>query len=193
MAQLRDDVEAGLPLTESREGRGSDVADAAVTECFTEGRGGRSGQLTQLAQHGRRVPAEGVIGMLQPLRQQRDDPRRVFAEVIVLPKQVANLSVDNANLTMKAGAEAFVTVKVQRLFEYTDAFKVELVVPPNAKALSVENPTIAPGANEAKLKLKVAPGTPPMNVQNLVLKATAVVNGNVNLEHETKINVNIVK
>ena len=46
---------------------------------------------------------------------------------------------------------------------------------------------------EAKLTLKVAQGTPPINLQGLTLRAVAVVNGNVTLTHETKINVNIVK
>jgi hypothetical protein len=114
-------------------------------------------------------------------------------QVIVLPKQVANLSVDNANPTVKVGAEAAVAVKVQRLFDYADAFKVEVVLPPNAKGLTVDNTTIAPGANEAKLLFRVAQGTPPMNVQGITVRAVAVVNGNVNLTHETKINVNIVK
>jgi hypothetical protein len=114
-------------------------------------------------------------------------------QVIVLPKQVATLSVDNANPMVKVGAEAVVLVKVARQFDYADAFKVELVLPPNAKGLTADNITIGPGANDAKLTLKVAQGTPPMNLQNLTLKAVAVVNGNVNLTHETKINVNIVK
>jgi hypothetical protein len=114
-------------------------------------------------------------------------------ELTVLPKQVANLSVDNANPAVKPGAEAAITVKVQRLFDYADAFKVELVLPPNAKGLTADPITIGPGANEAKLTLRVAPDTPPMSLQNLTLRAVAVVNGNVNLTHETKINVNIVK
>jgi hypothetical protein len=114
-------------------------------------------------------------------------------QVIVLPKQVANLSVDNPNLTVKPGADAVLTVKVQRLFDYADAFKVELVMPPNAKSLSADNITIAPGAAEAKLTIRVAKDAAPMNVQGLTVRAVAVVNGNVNLTHETKINVNIVK
>jgi hypothetical protein len=114
-------------------------------------------------------------------------------QVIVLPKQVANLTVDNPNATVKVGAEAVVLVKVQRLFDYADAFKVDLVMPPNAKGLTADNITIAPGAGEAKLTLKVAQGTPPINLQGLTLRAVAVVNGNVTLTHELKINVNIVK
>jgi hypothetical protein len=111
----------------------------------------------------------------------------------VLPKQVATLSVDNANPTIKTGAEGAIAVRVARLFDYADAFKVELVLPPNVKGVSAGNITIAPGANEAKLMLKVAPGTPAANLQNLIVRATAVVNGNVTLTHETKINVIVAK
>ena len=47
--------------------------------------------------------------------------------------------------------------------------------------------------NEAKMMLKIAPGTPPANLQNLIVRAAAVVNGNVTLTHEIKINVNVAK
>ena len=114
-------------------------------------------------------------------------------EVIVLPKQVANLSVDNPNLTAKPGADVVATVKVQRLFDYADAFKVDLTLPPNIKGVAADNITIAPGANEAKLTIRIAKDAPPMNLPNLNLRAVAVVNGNVTLTHEIKINLNIVK
>jgi hypothetical protein len=114
-------------------------------------------------------------------------------EVTVLPKQVANLTVDNPNQTVKLGADAAIAVRVQRLFDYADAFKVELVLPPNTKGVTADNITIAPGANEAKLTLRIAKDAAPTNLQNLTLRAVAVVNGNVNLTHEIKINVNIVK
>jgi hypothetical protein len=56
-----------------------------------------------------------------------------------------------------------------------------------------DNITIGPGMNEGKMILKIAAGTPPANLQNLTLRAVAVVNGNVTLTHETKINVIIAK
>lgn len=111
----------------------------------------------------------------------------------ILPTKVANLTVDNANLTVKTGAAGMLAVRVARLYEYADAFKVELIVPPNVKAIRPVGATIAPGANEVKLQIQVPTGTPPGNVPNLVVRATAVVNGNVTLVHETKINVNVVK
>ena len=114
-------------------------------------------------------------------------------EVTVLPKQVATLSVDNANPTIKIGAEGAIMVKVARQFDYADAFKVELVLPPNVKGVNADVLTIPAGMNEVKMLLRVAPGTPPANLQNLIVRATAVVNGNVSLVHEVKINVNIAK
>ena len=84
-------------------------------------------------------------------------------------------------------------MKVARLFDYADAFKVELVLPPNVKGVTAEPITIAPGQNEAKMMLRIPPDTPPANLQNLTIRATAIVNGNVTLTHETKINVNIAK
>ena len=84
-------------------------------------------------------------------------------------------------------------VKVARQYDYADAFKVELVLPPNVKGVSADVLTIPAGQNEAKMLLRVAPGTPPANLQNLTLRATAVVNGNVPLVHEMKFNVVIAK
>src|SRR5260370_38822766 len=64
-------------------------------------------------------------------------------QVVVLPKQVANLTVDNANPMVKVGAEAVVAVKVARLFDYSDAFNVDLVLPQHAKRPTADNITIA--------------------------------------------------
>src|SRR5207245_11754525 len=49
-------------------------------------------------------------------------------QLTVLPKQVANLSVDNANPTVKLGMDGVLLVKVARLYDYQDAFKVQLVL-----------------------------------------------------------------
>ncbi len=114
-------------------------------------------------------------------------------KLTVLPKQVATLSVDNPNPTIKVGADGVILVKVARQFDYADAFKVELILPPNIKGLTADSITIAPGATEAKMTLKIAAGTPIAPLQNLTVRATAIVNTNVTLTHEIKINVNIAK
>jgi hypothetical protein len=114
-------------------------------------------------------------------------------QVLILPKQVANLSVDNANPTLKLGKEVVVAVRVNRLQDYDGEFKVSLVLPPNVQGVTADPVTIPAGQNEAKLTLRsgatVAPGPRP----NLTVRAVAVVNGDTPLTHETKINVTVVK
>ncbi len=114
-------------------------------------------------------------------------------QITVLPKQVANLSVDNANPTLKMGANATIQVRVARLFDYADAFKVQLVLPQGMSGLTADEITIPAGANDGKLTLKIPANTSPGPRQNIIIRVTAVVQGNVTLTHETKINVNVVK
>ena len=114
-------------------------------------------------------------------------------QVTILPKQVATLTVDNANPTIKTGAEGAILVKVARQFDYDGVFKVDLVLPPNVKGVTAEPITIAGNMNEGKMLLRIPAGTPPASLQNLTVRATAVVNGNVTLTHETKINVIVAK
>src|SRR5439155_2784215 len=97
----------------------------------------------------------------------------------VLPKQVANLSVDNANPTVKLGMDGVLLVKVARLYDYQDAFKVQLVLPQGMSGVMADEITIPAGASEAKLTLKVPANTPPGPRQNITIRAVAVVNGNV--------------
>lgn len=117
-------------------------------------------------------------------------------QVTVLPKQVAQVNV-SGNTTIKLDkkeAESVLVVKVNRQFGYEDAFKVELIQPGGtAPGLQAAPATIGPGQSETKLTLKVAPTAPPGNRANLVVRATAVLYGDVVLVHEQKINVNVVK
>jgi hypothetical protein len=113
--------------------------------------------------------------------------------VTVLPKQVAQLSVANANPTVKMGNQVEVVVRVNRLHEYADAFKVKLVLPAGVQGISADDITIPAGQTEAKLLLRVPANAAPGNRPNLTIQAVAMVNGNVPLKHETKINVNVVK
>ncbi len=110
----------------------------------------------------------------------------------VLPKQVATLSVDNANPQLKLGAEVVVLVNVARQFEYADTFKVTLL-PENANGVTATDVVIPAGQNQAKLTLKVPANAAGGARANLTIRAVAVVNGNVMLNHDVKINVNVVK
>jgi hypothetical protein len=107
---------------------------------------------------------------------------------------VANLSVEKAGFPVKSGGSKVVSVKVARKFNYNDAFKVELIVPNEAdkKRVAGDPLNIPAGQNEGKLTLKVPAGLPPGKVENLIVRATATVGGNVLLVHDTKISVDII-
>ncbi len=110
----------------------------------------------------------------------------------VLPAQVATLAVNNANPSLKAGAKTEVLVKVNRQHGYAGEFKVQLVLPAEAQGVIAEAVTIPAGQNEAKLVLEAPPSAQPGNRPNLTVRAVAVLEGGVALNHDTKINVNLV-
>jgi hypothetical protein len=113
--------------------------------------------------------------------------------ITILPKQVATLSLANAVVTGKPGTQSEVLVKVARQADFAGEFKVLLVVPANIKGLSADEVTIAAGQNEGKLIVKIAPDAAPGNRPDLIVRATAMQNGNVPTPHETKLSVNVVK
>jgi hypothetical protein len=115
------------------------------------------------------------------------------AIITVLPKQVATLSLANPNAMAKIGAEGEVTIKLARIAEFTGEFKVQLVLPPNTKGLSAAEVTIPAGQNEAKLIVKVAADAVVGNHPDLIIRATAMQNGNIPTPHEVKLTLNVGK
>jgi hypothetical protein len=119
-------------------------------------------------------------------------PAEAFA-LTVLPAQVAVLSVNNPNLTLKPGSQQELIVRVARQHGYQGEFKVNLVLPADVKGVEMAPVTIPPGKDENKLVLKAAGDAVPGNRANLVIRAVASLQGEVAAIHETKINVNVVK
>lgn len=113
-------------------------------------------------------------------------------EVTVLPKEVAKLTVDNGNPTLKLGGEVVVTLKAARQFDYDEAIKVALL-PENANGVTAAEVVIPPGQTDAKVTFKVPAAGAVGQRSNLTIRAVAVVNGIVTLNHDLKINVNVVK
>jgi hypothetical protein len=112
------------------------------------------------------------------------------ATLTVLPKAVANLSLSTPNATVKTSKEAEVVVRVNRLYGYNGEFKVQVVLPPGAKGAQIGDVVIPAGKNEAKLIIKA--GAMPVNLPNLIVRATAMYQGHATT-HEVKLNVNVVK
>jgi hypothetical protein len=110
----------------------------------------------------------------------------------ILPKSVATLSLSTQTATVKIGKEAEVMVRVARQFGYEGEFKVQVVLPPNAKGVTIADTVIPAGKDEAKLVVKSAADVKPINLGNLTVRATAVYQGHATT-HEVKFNVNVVK
>jgi hypothetical protein len=113
--------------------------------------------------------------------------------LLILPTKVASLAVSEPNAAAKAGSDKEISVKLARLFDYQDGFKVQLIVPDGMKGVTAGEISIAPGQSEGKLILKIAPDAQPGPRDNLTVRAIAVVNGNVILTHELKFNVTVTK
>ncbi|HEV3255380.1 MAG TPA: PPC domain-containing protein [Gemmataceae bacterium] len=113
--------------------------------------------------------------------------------ITVLPKQVATVTLSNANPALKVGAQAEVVVSVARMYDYAGPFKVQLVLPANTAGVTADEVTIAAGKNQAKLVLKAPANAAVGNRANLTVRLTALVNGNVPTVHDAAINVNVEK
>ena len=69
----------------------------------------------------------------------------------------------------------------------------KVVLPPAAKGVTAADVTIPAGQDEAKVVLQAAADAAPGARADLVVRATALLNGKVLTVHEVKFNVNVVK
>ena len=112
--------------------------------------------------------------------------------VTVLPKAVAQVTLGNAQPTVKVGNKVEVPVNVQRLFDYAGEFKVELVLPPGTKGISSEELTIPADQNSGKLVIVAAPEATAGLRGNLTVRVIAQIDAKT-INHEKKLSVNVVK
>jgi hypothetical protein len=114
--------------------------------------------------------------------------------ITVLPKTVATVAATVAAPNLKVGTQGEVVVKVTRQFDYAGEFKVQLVLPPNLKGITAADAVIPAGKGEVKIVLQVAADAAPGPRNDLIVRATAMVNGKVpTVQESPKFNVNVVK
>jgi hypothetical protein len=111
----------------------------------------------------------------------------------VVPRVVGTLAVATPNPTLKAGGELPLTIKVTRLFDYAGEFKVVLAPPDAVKDVTAAEVVIPAGKDEATLVLKAPAEAAAGGRNDLVVRATAVVNDKVTTTQEVKFNLNVVK
>ena len=113
--------------------------------------------------------------------------------VTVLPRTVGTLTLANPNPTLKVGGQVEVVVKVARLWDYAGEFKVSLVPPAAVKDVTAAEVVIPAGKDEVTLVLTAPAAAPPGGRNDLIVRAVALVNGNVPTTQEVKFNLNVAK
>jgi hypothetical protein len=113
--------------------------------------------------------------------------------VTVLPRSVATVAVTVPKPNVKPGEETEVMVRATRLFDYAGELKVQLVLPANVMGLTADDVIIPAGKDETRLLVKVAPNTAPGAKADLIVRATALLQGNVPAVQEAKFTLTVVK
>jgi hypothetical protein len=111
----------------------------------------------------------------------------------VLPRQVARLALSSTSPSVRTGKQTEIRVRVARMYDFAGEFKVRLILPPNAKGITADEIVIPAGKNEARLVLEADDDADPGTRSNLIVRATALVNGTVPTSQDVKINVKVVK
>jgi hypothetical protein len=106
--------------------------------------------------------------------------------------QVAELSLPEPSVQVKAGGEKELIVKINRLYGYKGEFKLSLVRPQNMQMVTAVEVTVPADATEAKLVLKAAANAPEASSGEFKVRAVATLN-NVNFTHEVGLTVAVVK
>jgi hypothetical protein len=130
-------------------------------------------------------------------KQKPNVPVEVFSdpiEVTVIPTALAKLTVGNLpGNTLKLGMSGDLTIKVERLYDYTGEFKVKFELPKGQTGVTAEEVTIPAGKDEAKLVLKTIADAKPGAVSNAVITVTGSYAGKHVVGQEAKVSFNVAK
>ncbi len=111
----------------------------------------------------------------------------------VVPKQLAKLTAAPAQAKVSVGKSLEVVVRAARQFDLPIAFKVEAILPPNVKGLTIADATIPADGDEARLTIVASPQAVAGANASITIRATALFNGSVPIVHETKLQVSVSK
>jgi hypothetical protein len=130
---------------------------------------------------GKQKAAVNIVSVITPL------------ELTVLPKALGEFSVTNTGVQVKAGAEGKLELKVKRLHNYEGTYKIEVVIPANAKGIVLEPSEFAINSEATQIKVKVAADAMPGPRNDIVLKFKGMFLGKDEIIAELKANVSVVK
>jgi hypothetical protein len=128
-------------------------------------------------------------------KDKKDVAVQTFAaplEIQVIPTTLAKLSAQSPG-NVKLGTTAEVTVRVERQFDFAGEFKVTLVFPESAAGLSAAEAVIPAGQSQVTVPVTVAEDAKVGAVNNIVVQAVAIYDGQYPTRHEAKLNLNVTK
>jgi hypothetical protein len=110
----------------------------------------------------------------------------------IVPKEVVRISINPANVTLKTAKELKVQVRLSRLEGFDGPLKVRVLVPPEAKGITVSEQGMTAGPDAADFVLSTNGEAAVGTRYVLRVEVTATVAGR-SLRQESKLSVNISK
>ena len=111
----------------------------------------------------------------------------------IVPKSLAKVTSLPLAAKVGVGKEVEISVRVARTFDLPSSFKVEAILPPNVKGVTVKDVTIKAGEDEAKMTFIVAPNATIGQTPTITLRFTSMFNDTVPVVHESKLTLAITK
>lgn len=111
----------------------------------------------------------------------------------LVPKQLAKVTLPAGPVKVALGNEVSIPLKLARLFDYAGPFKVEVILPPNLKGVTVEADTIKAGQNDGKLVVRCDSEAPAGLSPRLTVRLIAMFNDESPVVHELTVALAIGK
>ncbi len=167
---------------------------------------GQGGTVTLDVKGGQPIPPGNytvfVRGQTQPINPKQPAKGNVPANitqismpvsVTIVPKSLGKMTALPAAAKVSVGKNVEITVKFARAYDLPLSLKVEAILPPNLKGVTVKDAIIKPGEEEVKLVFSAAPDATIGATPVITLRATAMFNDMVPIVHETKMTLAITK
>ena len=113
--------------------------------------------------------------------------------ITIVPKSLAKVTSLPLAAKVGVGKEVEISVRVARTVDLPSSFKVEAILPPNVKGVTVKDVTIKAGEDEAKMTFIVAPNATIGQTPTITLRFTSMFNDTIPVVHEMKMTLAITK
>jgi hypothetical protein len=167
---------------------------------------GQDGTVTLDTKGGQAIPPGNYTvflrGQTQPINPKQPAKGNVPPNIVqvsmpvsvtIVPKSLGKMTSLPAAPKVSVGKNVEITVKFARAYDLPLSLKVEAILPPNLKGVTVKEAIIKPGEDETKIVFTIAPDAMIGAMPAITLRATAMFNETVPIVHEAKMTLAITK